>query len=104
MPAAAKRKLEAALPPAVDDGPRAALAAAISAHAEAQKAVELKQQTVRRALDGIGAAEKKLEKCRAACCGSEGEGCQICGRSSRQSCSAGYPVASTKCPFGRRDC
>ena len=66
MPAAAKRKLEAALPPAVDDGPRAALAAAISAHAEAQKAVELKQQTVRRALDGIGAAEKKLEKCRAA--------------------------------------
>jgi hypothetical protein len=64
MPAA-KRKPVEDVPSAVDDDPRAALAAAISAHVEAQKAVELKKQTIRRALDGIEVAEKKLEKCRA---------------------------------------
>jgi hypothetical protein len=63
MPAAKKKPVEAVLP-AVDDDPRAGLKAAIAAHAEAQKVVEAKQQTIRRALDQIEASEKNLERCR----------------------------------------
>jgi hypothetical protein len=64
MPATAKKPSVVEGGPA-DDNPRSALAAAIAAHTASRKAVELKKQTIRRALDGIEAAEKKLERSRA---------------------------------------
>jgi hypothetical protein len=62
--AARKKQVVVETAPAVDD-PRSALAAAIVAHSEAQSAVEAKKQTIRRALEGVGAAETRLEHCRA---------------------------------------
>jgi hypothetical protein len=66
MTAAARKKPVVVEAAPADDGPRAALAAAITAHAESSEAVEAKQQTIRRAYEAITAAETRIERCGAA--------------------------------------